>query len=49
MSKFEDWTNIELATQMVDSIEEFEDRNPEEIANTWDRSDMIKELNWELN
>lgn len=44
MSKYDEWTNIELAEAMVDSIERFESEDPEELAETWDRSDMINEL-----
>lgn len=46
-TKYDEWTNIELAEAMVDSIEEFEDRDPVQIAETWSRSDMIKVLVWE--
>ena len=38
------WTNIELAEAMVETIDSFEDRDPQDIANTWDRCDMIDEL-----
>lgn len=44
MSKYDEWTNIELAEAMVDSIEGFSDEDATEIAETWDRSDMIDEL-----
>ena len=47
MSKYDDWTNFELADAMVDSIEEFDGRDPVQISIAWDRSDMIKELKWE--
>lgn len=43
-SKYDEWTNIELADAMVDSVDGFEDEDPQEIAETWDRSDMIREL-----
>ena len=45
-SKYEEWTNIELAEGIVDSVDGFEDCDAIEIAETWDRSDMIKELVW---
>jgi hypothetical protein len=44
MSKYDDWTSIELAEAMVDSIEAFQDDSPEDLMNEWDRSDMIQEL-----
>jgi hypothetical protein len=43
-SKYLSWSNIELAEAMVETIDRFEDRNAQEIANTWDRCDMIDEL-----
>lgn len=43
-SKYDEWTNIELAEAMVDSIEEYQDREAVNIAETWDRSDMIRVL-----
>ena len=45
-SKRDEWTNIELAEAMVDSVDGFEDEDPREIAETWSRSDMLKELAW---
>jgi len=44
MSKYDEWTNIELADAMTDSLEAFEGHDADEIASTWDRSDMIQEL-----
>ena len=35
---------IELAEFLVDNVEEFFERNPLEIAETWDRCDLINEL-----
>lgn len=43
-NKYLGWTNIELAEAMVETLPEFEDRDAQEIANTWDRCDMIDEL-----
>lgn len=43
-NKYLGWTNIELAEAMVETIDSFEDRDPQDIANTWDRCDMIDEL-----
>lgn len=42
--KYNEWTNIELAEAMVDTIAQFEGREPQDIANTWDRCDMIDKL-----
>lgn len=44
--KLEGMTNIELAELMVENIEQFEDREASEIAETWDRCDMIQECEW---
>lgn len=41
--RFEGMTNIELAEFMVENAEEFEGRDAVEIAENWDRSDMINE------
>ncbi len=43
-SKYDEWTNIELAQAIVDSVEGHEDDDAQEIAESWDRSDMIKVL-----
>ena len=45
-SKYDEWTNIELAEAMVDSVDGFEDCDAADMAETWSRSDMIKELVW---
>ncbi len=42
--KYNGWTNFELAEAMVDNIAQFEDREPQDLANTWDRWDMIHKL-----
>ena len=39
-------TKIELAELMVENLEEFKERDSVELAETWDSSDMIKELTW---
>jgi len=44
MTKYDEWTKIELAEAMVDSVVGFEDEDPQRIAETWDRCDMIDEL-----
>lgn len=44
--RFEGMTNIELAEFMVENAEEFEGRDAVEIAENWDRCDMIKECLW---
>ena len=44
MSKYDNWSNIELAEAIVDTIEGFENHNPQDIAVSWDRCDMIDEL-----
>lgn len=48
MSRFEHWTGVELAEQMVDSIEEHQGKDAGEIANSWDRPSMISVLEDEL-
>ena len=40
------WTKLELAEHMVKHIKEYEDREPERLADRWDRCDMQKELAW---
>ncbi|MEK6829776.1 MAG: hypothetical protein AABY15_06670 [Nanoarchaeota archaeon] len=44
--KLEEMTNIELAELMVENIEQFQERDSVEIAETWDRCDMIQECEW---
>lgn len=43
-SKYDDWLSIELAEAMVESIDDYDGRDPQEISEQWDRSDMIDEL-----
>jgi hypothetical protein len=35
---------IELAEMLIENVEEFFEREAEEIATTWDRCDLINEL-----
>lgn len=44
--KLEEYSTIDLAEAMIDNVEGFEDRDPQDLAENWDRSDMIKELLW---
>jgi hypothetical protein len=44
--KYFGWTSIELAEAMVGRVPEFKDRDPQDLASKWDRSDMMKELVW---
>lgn len=46
MTRFEAQTTpmIELAEMLVENVEEFEGRNPVEIADSWDRYDLIEAL-----